>query len=371
MRKTLFLFIAVALFFSCSDRQQILNKFQIIQKKAQTRFAPDKSLALVDFHLKQHNGHWVLTGETTVRQAKDFVIRQVDSLLSGQITDSSMVLPDPALGDSTFALVAVSTANIRREPRHAAELIDQSITGNVLKLLKRQGSWYFIQTNYGYLGWMTKTSFERTDSAGVKRWQQGPLLRFTVPVDRIFTQPSSEAVPVCDAVLNSVVKRLKRQGKWTHVLLPDGRKGFAISKHLAPVAVKNPKEVKAEQILDIAYQLMGIPYLWGGNSAKGCDCSGFVQTVYKANGIQLPRDARQQALKGKQIIPADDFSNVEPGDLLFFGTGNRITHVGLSLGGYRFIHQDSEVRLSSFDEHDPDFSAYRKRTFKRIQRILK
>ena len=370
MRKALFVFIGILLVISCSDKGRILNRFESIKKQARVQFAPDKSIALAEFNLQRHNGHWVLNGETTVKQAHEFVVRKLDSLLSGAFVDSSIVLPDPALGDSTFGLVKVSTANIRREPRHAAELIDQSITGNVLKLLKRKGSWYFIQTDYGYLGWMTKTSFTRTDSAGVKQWQKGPLLRFTVPVDRIFTQPSSEAVPVCDAVLNSIVKKIKRQGRWTLVQLPDGRKGYVLTKHLAPVVVKNPKEVKAEQVLDVAYQLMGIPYLWGGNSAKGCDCSGFVQTVFKANGIQLPRDARQQALEGEEIIPVKDFSNVEPGDLLFFGKGKRITHVGLSLGGYRFIHQDSEVRLSSFNELDSDYSAYRKHTLKKIKRLL-
>ncbi len=371
MRKSLLFFVSFFLFLSCNDSTRILKAFQAVQKQAQLRFAPDKSLALVDFHLSKHNGQWILKGETTVKQAQNFVLKKADSLLAGHVIDSSIVLPNPSLGDSTYALVAVSTANIRRQPRHAAELIDQSITGNVLKLLKRKGSWYFIQTVYGYLGWMTKTSFVRTDKQGIDAWQKGPLYRFTVAVDRIYSQPSVEAVPVCDAVLNSVVKRIKKRGKWALVELPDGRKGYALDKHLAPLTVKKPREVKAENILDVAYRLMGIPYLWGGNSAKGCDCSGFTQTVFKANGIQLPRDARQQALVGREIIPADDFSNVEPGDLLFFGVGNRITHVGLSLGGFRFIHQDSEVRLTSLDEHDPDFSAYRKRTLKRIKRILK
>ena len=370
MRKSVFL-LMIFLLFACSDNSRILKQFETFQNQAQERFAPDRSTAVLHFQLERHSGKWFLKGETTERQAHDFLIQKLDSLLGEGFTDSSVVLPDPSLGDSVFALVAVSTANIRRQPRHAAELLDQSITGRVLKLLKRQGSWYFIQTDYGYLGWMTKTSFVRTDSAGVQRWLKGPLWRFVVPVDRIFTQATTESVPVCDAVLNSVVKRVKKQGRWSLVELPDGRRGYVLSKHLAPLAVNNPQKVKAEQILDVAYQLMGIPYLWGGNSAKGCDCSGFTQTVFKANGIQLPRDARQQALIGKEIIPAADFSNVEPGDLLFFGKGRRITHVALSVGGYRFIHQDSEVRLTSLDEHDPDFSAYRKRTFKKVIRILK
>ena len=116
--------------------------------------------------------------------------------------------------------------------------------------------------------------------------------------------------------------------------------------------------------------MLGVPYLWGGKSSKASDCSGFTQTVFRANGIQLPRDARQQAMLGETIDAAEDFSNVKPADLLFFGSGKRITHVGISLGGYDFIHQDSDVHIDSFNPQAENFNAFRKRTLKIIKRIL-
>jgi cell wall-associated NlpC family hydrolase len=129
-------------------------------------------------------------------------------------------------------------------------------------------------------------------------------------------------------------------------------------------------EVSRSDIIKTAKRLIGIPYLWGGNSAKGNDCSGFTQTVFKANGLQLPRDARQQALIGGEVIALPDFSNVLPGDLIFFGTGERITHVGISLGGFQFIHQDSDVNIASFNEKDETFNSFRKKTLKKIKRVL-
>ncbi len=372
MRKSFLLLVTLFFALACSNSQKIQSAFQQAQIQIQKKFAPDKSLAIAQFHLVNHNGQWVLKGETTIKDAKEAMLRKVDSLLGAPVQDSVLVLPDPALGDSTFALVTASMANLRRQPRHAAELVDQRTTGSVLKLLKRKGSWYLVQTSYDYLGWMTKTSFERTDTRGVKAWQESKRMMVTVPVDRIFTFPTTDAVPVCDVVLNGVVKLLKKSGRWSKVELPDRRVGYILSAHLAPLKENvSPSAVKPEQILDVAFRLMGIPYLWGGNTAKACDCSGFVQNVFRANGIQLPRDARQQALVGREVTPAADFSNVQPGDLLFFGVGNRITHVGISLGGYRFIHQDSEVHINSFDEHAENFNAFRKKTFKKVVHILK
>ncbi len=372
MRKFYLFLIITLLAISCSKQGKIQQNFQILQQQIQSKYAPDKSLAIAHFRLISKTGHWILKGETTKKEAKVEVLRKVDSLISGHVIDSTIVLPQPSLGDSVYGLVRISMANIRRQPRHAAELIDQSTTGDILKLLKRKGSWYLVQTSYDYIGWMTKSSFYRSTLKGVKDWQKSKRVVVTVSVGRIFTQPSQEAVPVCDVVLNGQLKLLKKQAKWSKVEIPDGRTGYILSAKIVSVKKgKAPKNVKPEQILNVAFQLMGIPYLWGGNTAKGCDCSGFTQNVFKANGIQLPRDARQQALEGKEIVPAKDFSNVDPGDLLFFGLGNRITHVGISLGGYRFIHQDSEVRLNSFNEHDEDFNPFRKKTLKKIKRILK
>jgi cell wall-associated NlpC family hydrolase len=117
---------------------------------------------------------------------------------------------------------------------------------------------------------------------------------------------------------------------------------------------------------------LGLPYFWGGNSPKGFDCSGFTKTIYRMNGIELPRDANMQALAGQPVELDSTYSHLQPGDLLFFGPRTeRITHVAMYLGNRRFIHSDGMVRINSFSPKDDNYSEYRVRGLRLARRFLK
>ena len=116
---------------------------------------------------------------------------------------------------------------------------------------------------------------------------------------------------------------------------------------------------------------MGIPYLWGGNSSKGFDCSGFVQTVFRLMNVDLPRDASQMAEKGTEVPLDDSLENLQIGDLLFFGkTMQRITHVALYLGNHLFIHAEGKVRINSLTPESKVYNDYRRKTLLKAQRIV-
>jgi len=366
----LFIFI---LFQACANQPgKIISRFNLRAKQIGQETIPDKALAVFRYRLVKED-KWVLEGESTSRDATERVHNTADSLLGkGNYEDHFRILPDPALGDSSYAVVIVSVTPLRRGPRHASEMLDQVIMGNALQLLEKNKGWYLVKNHYGYVGWINKTAIQRMDKKSLDSWLNSDRMQVSALLSFVYQRPSLKALHFSDLVLNATVKKIGQKGKWIQAELADGTTGFVPANDLGPLITDvAPADVPAKMIIRSAKSMLGIPYLWGGKSSKASDCSGFTQTVFRANGIQLPRDARQQALIGKTIIPKTDFSNVHPGDLLFFGVGERITHVGISLGGYNFIHQDSDVHINSFDSHASNFNAFRKKSLKLIKRILK
>ncbi len=369
MKFNLVLLAVFLLISSCQNEKSIVSGFEEQVKKIQHEFIPDKALDVFKAEIKRENGSWHLKGETTVDKAKNAIYLLADSLLGkNQYEKDFQSLPHPALGDSNYALVTVSVAHLKRKASHSSELIDEAIMGRTLRLHKKQGAWYLSQTDYGYVGYVHHKQIVRTTRDESKKWSDSKRVLVTALNGRIFTKQSEASTPVCDVVLNVTLRKIKSGKKWTEVSLPNGQVGFIKNDLITNFDLEYDQSM--ESIITTAKSMLGLPYLWGGNSSKGNDCSGYVQTVFKAHGIDLPRDARQIAEVGEKIVPDEEFSNVKAGDLLFFGPGNRITHVGISLGGDEFLHQAGNVHTSSFDPEKENYSASRKKTFKHIRRIV-
>jgi hypothetical protein len=113
--------------------------------------------------------------------------------------------------------------------------------------------------------------------------------------------------------------------------------------------VNSEEKKPVKELIDTAYLFLNAPYLWGGRSPFGIDCSGFVQLVYKLNGYKLPRDASQQVESG---VPLSFVEEAEAGDLAFFDNeqGN-IVHVGIVLDNQQIIHASGSVRVDKFDHY--------------------
>lgn len=371
-------FILVLLIFlaACqvTDQAALQKQLEAAVTRVQNVLVPDKRLEVFEAKVRFENGIWLITGETTLPEAKAALVKTLDSLLAGKPHQVDLtLLPSANLGDSTQAVVRVSVANLRKQPKHSAEMVDQLVMGAMIRLLKKDENWCLIQTPYRYIAWLDDGAFVRLNEQGVAAWQSGPLQRFEENYGTVRTQPNATAMPVADIVMGSMVKKAGGDAKWARVVLPDGREGFLPAASLRDYSYTANGQPKREAIVALSHRFTGVPYLWGGNSAKGFDCSGFTQTVFKLNGRLLARDANQQVQEGVEIVPDEKFNNVLPGDLLFFGRDGRITHVGISLGGPQFIHANGisgDVHVNSLDSTDGNYSAYRKSAFKHVRRVL-
>lgn len=284
-------------------------------------------------------------------------------------TDSLTVLPDTTL--EYQGLVNVSFANMRRKPSHSAELVSQAIMGTPVLILKSQGGWRLIQTPDDYIAWVTSSSVVACGQERMVAWRSSPRLIVDRQHACVFDDRDESAV-VCDLVLGSILVYSKHEGQYLHVGLPDGRQGFVRSDEVRIfedwVATTTPT---AGNLVSYARAFMGLPYLWGGTSANGLDCSGFVKTVYFMNGVILARDASQQIRYGESLDQShpEDFLT---GDLLFFGDTltNRVTHVGMSLGNGEFIHESGMVHTNSFDSTKVNYSEYYRKTLLGARRMM-
>jgi SH3-like domain-containing protein len=340
--------------------------------KIKSEWAPDRRTTVFDPEINYEDGTWVIKGETSVQEAHLAVKKLIEKAFSDDdFKLDFQLLPPENFGDTTNALVNVSVGNLRSSPSHRAEMVDQVLMGMELKLLKAKSYWYLVQTPSGYLGWITRGTLERLSDTDLQKWQAAERYSLNINYEQVYEKSSENSQVISDLVLGSVFIKKSGRGQWAEIELPDGRIGFVKSKYITPYQVIGDTNVAdRDRIIALAKTMMGIPYMWGGHSVKAFDCSGFTSTVFRTEGIQLPRDASMQVNLAEEVIPDSNYSNILSGDLIFFGSAKRITHVGICLGGSYFIHASGDVHINSLDEKDDLFNSHRKRTFRHIKRII-
>ena len=372
--------LLLSCFSSCSpDRQARVDDSTLKQAVETTKdkYCPDHRIAVFDVTWERHGEQIILKGEVDNEEAKNALMYAVAKEPPNQILDSIAVLPDSSLGEKKFGIVTLSVGNVRGRPGEAEELTTQALMGMVVKLLKLRHGYYYVQMHDKYLGWLESRSVCTATSKEVHAWTSAPKVIVTALWGMVRERPSSTALPVCDVVAACLLERLGESGQWTAVRLPDGRKGFIERSIVQDYETwKHTRKLNGDNIARVAKSMLGIPYLWGGTSPKGMDCSGFTKTVFRLNGLELQRDADQQATMGDPVASTEHLKLLQRGDLLFFGqkangtTPERITHVGIYLDNQEFIHCSGSVRLSSFDPQSPRFDERTTRRFVRARRVL-
>lgn len=312
------------------------------------RIAPDKRTAVWDVQATQQGSKWVVSGTVgTQAQKKAIQAAMIKYGYSGY-TDKITVLEDGIPAARKWALIKLSIATLRTEPKHSAEMATQGIMGSPLKVLQKCDDWYRVQMSDDYIAYVPESSLAFKTEAQMKAWRKAKRYIVTAYDSRLVTEPHGDET-VSDLVMGNILELKAEQGRWYKLATPDGRVGWVDGADVAELSQWSQQGFSAAQIEKTARRMMGSSYLWGGTTTKVTDCSGLTKVSYLSNGIILQRDASQQALTGKIMKKGTDWHQYETGDLLFFGnekTG-RVTHVGIYLRDGKYIHCSGQVKINS------------------------
>lgn len=280
------------------------------------------------------------------------------------------------------AVVTHNVVKIHAEPDGNSEQVSQTILGHTLLLLSTptpEETWVQVQTDDNYTGWV-RTQQVRPLGEDEEYPQPGRIYRVNALWAFVREKPDPQAPHLTIAPMGAWLEGREWHDDWLHVRLPDGQEGWVTVQDVTsqwvvvtrvgslrvegmvisqgetaePYAV--PRAGWQNALVYTARRLLGVPYLWGGSSPFGLDCSGFVQLVYRMCGLVIPRDADLQA--GFQRTAEVSLEDAQPGDLIFFAGGNdphqrAITHVGMIIDGEHFIHSSGGVGVNIIPLDEP------------------
>ncbi|PWB22396.1 C40 family peptidase [Flavobacterium sp. HTF] len=229
-----------------------------------------------------------------------------------------------------FGICNLAIVPVRAEPSDRSEIVTQLLFGEHIEILERQNQWARIKIQFDdYIGWVDSKQYQIISEANYNQLSNEAIILNADLIDYI-TAPNNLLLPI---PLGASLSFLNNSEINTSNFDFEGTKTSGIK----------PKNA----LISTAFMYLNAPYLWGGKTPFGLDCSGFTQMVYKLNGYKIHRDASQQALEGE---PLSFIEESEVGDLAFFDNeeGN-IIHVGIIMENNYIIHASGKVRIDRLD----------------------
>ena len=217
-----------------------------------------------------------------------------------------------------YGICHLSIIPVRKNSSSKSELVSQLIYGELFEVIEKKEKWFYIESiDDKYCGWINYSQFKEISKQDFKKVKKTE-----------------------SKLLNNISAEIE---------IENGNMSITIGSKVSSAFILNHKlkqeEYSKNSIIENSLKFLNSPYLWGGRTPYGIDCSGFSQQIYKLNGFQLPRDANQQALQGKEV----KLEKAKPGDLAFFGE-KKITHVGIIIDSNKIVHAFGCVRIDYLNE---------------------
>ncbi len=237
-----------------------------------------------------------------------------------------------------FGIAKISIVPMRKEPSAESEMVSQVLFGEHYSVLKEENGWLYIQmANDGYKGWIDKRMYHE-----IPREQKDQLDKAKPTFAFDLTNKVSKNHSSFHVVLGSVLPQYDA----AHHNFKVYPKGYHIEGNVGTPISEGEKR---RNIIATASKYINSPYLWGGRTPFGIDCSGLTQMVFRLNNQELPRDSKDQVTLGKPVA----LTEAKPGDLAFFTNNNddSITHVGIILENGEILHSSGTVHVDNIDNH--------------------
>ncbi len=335
--------------------EEIKKSIELIKKEMNL----DRREIVFEVTVREEDGKVVLEGKISSVDVRERFLTVVESKFPN-VEVKVEQLPSKNLAGRIYAVVAVPVLNLGEAPwkDQGKYVVTQARMGELLKLFEEKDGWYLVQMEDNYLGWVYGERIWICDEKELRRYLSNEFAVIMAKMTPALVSPNGSQTFDKQLVQGTILPILSQQEGWSKLLIPGGKEVYVKSQDVRVFPSRDAvfsERKDAQCIIEIAKQYLGLPYLWGGTTSYGFDCSGFTQFCFKMAGHFLRRDADMQFEQG---VPVVDRRELKPGDLVFFQTYKPgPSHVGIYIGDMKYIHSGSNgVAINSFDPSACDYS---------------